>query len=110
MNKFVDLVQNIVKRYFARFEKFRDGVATPGQGEPSSPTENLLSMPSRKVFVGEEDMYSGKLMEELMQMVARAEEHANEIMAEREQPEAYVFHASRPAYDATTQPALMGAA
>ena len=55
-------------------------------------------------------MYSGKLMEELMQMVARAEEHANEIMAEQEQPEAYVFYSSRSAYDATTQPALMGAA
>jgi hypothetical protein len=55
-------------------------------------------------------MYSGKLMDELMQMVARAEEHANEIKAEQAQPEPYVVYASRLIYDGTTQSALMGAA
>jgi len=55
-------------------------------------------------------MYSGKLLDELMQMVARAEEHATEIKAEQAQPEPYVMYASRLIYDGTTQAALVGAA
>jgi hypothetical protein len=55
-------------------------------------------------------MYSGKLMDELMQMVARAEEHASEMKAEQAQPEPYVVYASRLIYDGTTQPQLVGAA
>ena len=55
-------------------------------------------------------MYSGKLMDEIMQMVARAEAHANEIKAEQVRPEPYVVYASRSMYDGTTPTALVGAA
>jgi len=56
-------------------------------------------------------MYSGKLMEELMQMVTRAEAHARELKAEQAEPEPYVFYASRLIYDgATQQHAMVGAA
>ncbi len=52
-------------------------------------------------------MYSGKLMSELMAMVARAEEHARELQAEQAEPESYFFHASRFIYDGATQQQLM---
>jgi len=55
-------------------------------------------------------MYSGNLMDDLMQMVARAEEHAKEIKAEQAQPEPYVVYASRLIYDGATQTAFVGAA
>ena len=54
-------------------------------------------------------MYSGNMLNELMEMVARAEEHAKELKAEREQPEPYVFYASRFIYDGQQQ-AMIGAA
>ena len=55
-------------------------------------------------------MYSGNLMNELMQMVARAEEHARQLQVEQAEPEPYVFYASRFVYDGTTQHAMVGAA
>jgi len=56
-------------------------------------------------------MYSGKLMDELMQMVTRAEAHARELKTEQEQPEPYESFASRFIYDgATQQHAMLGAA
>ncbi len=56
-------------------------------------------------------MYSGNMLNEIMNMVARAEEHAKELKAEQEKPEPYVFYASRFIYDnATQQHAMVGAA
>ena len=56
-------------------------------------------------------MYSGNLMNDLMQMVARAEEHARELKAQQAEKESYVFYASRFIYDGATQPhAMVGAA
>ncbi len=57
-------------------------------------------------------MYSGKMLDELMEMVARAEEHARTLKAEVAEPapQPYVFYASRYIYDGATQPALVGVA
>lgn len=56
-------------------------------------------------------MYSGKLMDELMQMVARAEEHAQELKAaEIVEPEPYIAFVSRFIYEGTNQQVLAGVA
>ena len=55
-------------------------------------------------------MYSGKMLSELMDMVARAEEHAKQIKVDEEQPEPYALYVSRLIYDQATQHAMMGAA
>ena len=57
-------------------------------------------------------MYSGRLMDDLITMVARAEEHAKELkVAEAEhEPESYVFYASRYIYDRAAQHAMAGVA
>lgn len=56
-------------------------------------------------------MYNGKLMDELMEMVARAEEHAKVLKAAEAEtePDSYVFYASRYIYD-RTQHAMAGVA
>ncbi len=57
-------------------------------------------------------MYSGNMLNELMDIVARAEEHAKALKAaELElELEAYPFYASPYAYDAATQHELAGVA
>jgi hypothetical protein len=55
-------------------------------------------------------MYSGRLMDDLMQMVARAEEHAKELKAEPVEPKPYVFYTSRYIYEAAAQTAYAGVA
>ena len=56
-------------------------------------------------------MYSGHLMDELMQMVARAESHAQALKAAAEvEPEPPGFQASRFIYEGTTQQVLVGVA
>lgn len=57
-------------------------------------------------------MYNGKLLDELMEMVARAEEHARLLKAAEAQaePESYAFYASRYIYDGAPQHAMVGVA
>jgi hypothetical protein len=56
-------------------------------------------------------MYSGHLMEELTQMVARAESHAREIKAAAEvQPDPVGFYVPRLVYDGNSQQVLAGVA
>lgn len=54
-------------------------------------------------------MYSGHLMDELMNMVARAERHAEEMRV-APAPEAIEYFAPRYLYEATNQHALVGVA
>ena len=59
----------------------------------------------------EVNMYSGHLMDELTEMVARAERHATELMATPEtQPETVAFYAPRYLYGSSNQQALVGVA
>ena len=56
-------------------------------------------------------MYSGHLMDELMQMVARAEGHAQEMKAAAEvQPDPVGFYVPRLVYEGTNQQVLAGVA
>ncbi len=56
-------------------------------------------------------MYSGHLMDELTQMVARAEEHAHELEpAPKAAPEPYVSFVSRYIYDGATEQVYAGVA
>jgi hypothetical protein len=56
-------------------------------------------------------MYSGHLMDELMDMVARAEQHAQSTrVAPESKLDEMDYFAARYAYEATNQHALMGVA
>ena len=56
-------------------------------------------------------MYSGHLMDELTQMVARAEEHAQQMKAEEEvRPDPVGYYVSRFVYENTDQRVLVGVA
>ena len=55
-------------------------------------------------------MYSGRLMDELMQMVARAEAHAQELKTVEMQPEPIRFYAPRFLYESSTQREYVGVA
>ena len=57
-------------------------------------------------------MYSGNMLNELMEMVARAEEHAKSLQAAEVaiELERYAFYASPYAYEAATQHELAGVA
>ena len=56
-------------------------------------------------------MYSGHLMDELMQMVARAEQHAQEMKASAEvRPDPVGFYIPRMVYENPNQQALAGVA
>ncbi len=58
----------------------------------------------------EEVMYSGHMMDELMDMVARAERHAEELRVAPEVVDAVEFYAPRYLYDSANQRALVGVA
>lgn len=57
-------------------------------------------------------MYSGNMLNELMQMVARAEEHARAMKAAEVEiePEPYTFYVSPYVYDGAAQHELAGVA
>jgi hypothetical protein len=56
-------------------------------------------------------MYSGHLMDELMQMVTRAESHAQQLKAATEaEPDPGTYFVPRFAYERTNQPVHAGVA
>lgn len=55
-------------------------------------------------------MYSGHMIDELMDMVARAERHAAELRAPEPQAETLEFYPSRYLYDTANQQVLVGVA
>jgi hypothetical protein len=55
-------------------------------------------------------MYSGRLMDELMQMVERAEEHAQELKTLAVQPEPIRFYAPQFPYEKPNQQVYVGVA
>ena len=55
-------------------------------------------------------MYSGHMLDGLMQLVARAEENARELKASAEEEQADAFYAQAFLYEAANQQALAGVA
>ncbi len=55
-------------------------------------------------------MYSGHLMDELMDMVARAESHAQEMKTAEVRPEPAGYYVPRFVYESSTQQVLVGVA